>query len=113
MPFWSGALVGVLAAVLLIRDLWPDRTASADEAKEKVSWKSVALTLVYFLAYILSLEYLGFIVATVLFVGIILKNIEKKKWLPAASVSLGIALGSYYVFKIWLQAELPKGFLGF
>jgi len=113
MPFWSGVLIGVLAVLLLVQDLWIDQAKGVEERKEKVNWKSIILTLVYFLAYILSLEHIGFIIATILFVGIIMKSIEKKGWLLATLVSLGIALGSYYVFKVWLQAELPKGLIGF
>jgi putative tricarboxylic transport membrane protein len=113
MPFWSGAFIGVLALLLFAQDLWSDRTKGVEEGKEKVNWKSIALTLIYFLVYILSLEYIGFIIATLLFVGIILKSIEKKGWFLATWVSVVMAIASYYVFKIWLQAELPKGFLGF
>jgi len=113
MPFWSGALIGVLAVLLLVQDLWADQAKGVEGGNEKVKWRSIAFTLVCFLAYILSLEYVGFIIATVLFVGIILKSVEKKGWLLATLVSLVMALVSYYVFKIWLQAELPKGFLGF
>ena len=112
MPFWSGALIGVLAVLLLVQDLWADRTKDV-EGKEKVNWKSITLTLIYFFVYILSLEYIGFSIATILFIGIILKSIEKKRWFLATWVSVVMTLASYYVFKVWLQAELPKGFLGF
>jgi putative tricarboxylic transport membrane protein len=113
MPFWSGALIGILAAILLIQDLRSGRAATAEEVKEKVTWKSIALTLVYFLAYILLLEHMGYIIATALFVAIVLKSIEKKGWFLSSWVSLVMTLVSYYMFKVWLQADLPKGFLGF
>ncbi len=113
MPFWSGILIGALALVLLLQGLRPALTKPAEEGKETVNRKAIGLTLVYFLTYIASLEYVGFIIGTVLFVGIILKTIGKKSWLLAASTSVAMAAASYYVFKVWLQAELPKGLLGF
>ena len=113
MPFWSGAFVGILAAVSLIQEIISHRKVAPEETSEKVTWKSIALTLIFFLIYILVLERLGYIIATVLFVGIILKVIEKKGWFLSSWVAVVMALVSYYIFKVWLQAELPKGLFGF
>lgn len=112
MPFWSAIFLGVLALMALINDL---RTMPAEEGGEKdnVHWKSILFTLIYFLGYILTLEYIGFIIGTTLFVGLVIKSIEKKGWLVTVSFSLSTALVSFYVFRVWLQAELPKGFLGY
>ena len=113
MPFWSGVLIGILAVIIIVQHAWFNQTRGADEGKEKTNWKAITLTLVYFLGYILFLEYIGFIIATILFGGIILKTIEKKGWFLSTWVSLIMAVASYYVFKIWLQAELPRGYFGF
>ena len=110
MPFWSGAFVGILAAIVLIQDFVSRR--ATEENREKVAWKSIALSLFFFLVYILVLERLGYIISTVLFVGIILKAIERKGWFLSSWVAVVMALVSYYIFKVWLQAELPKGLLG-
>ena len=110
MPFWSGVSVGILAAIVLIQDFVSRR--AAEENREKVAWKSIALSLFFFLVYILVLERLGYIISTVLFVGIILKAIERKGWFLSSWVAVVMALVSYYIFKVWLQAELPKGLLG-
>ena len=110
MPFWSGVSVGILAAIVLIQDFVSRR--ATEENREKVAWKSIALSLFFFLVYILVLEPLGYIISTVLFVGIILKAIERKGWFLSSWVAVVMALVSYYIFKVWLQAELPKGLLG-
>jgi putative tricarboxylic transport membrane protein len=113
MPFWSGAFVGILAAIILIQDIVTRRTSVQGETGERVAWKSIALSLFFFLVYILVLERLGYIIATVLFVGIILRAIERKGWFLSSWVAVVMALVSYYIFKVWLQAELPRGFFGF
>jgi putative tricarboxylic transport membrane protein len=117
MPFWSGALIGIFALVLLMQDIMPHRRTEPEEAQKRVAWKSIAwksisLTLIFFFVYILVLEHFGYIIATILFVGIILKTIEKKGWFLSSWVAVAMALVSYYIFKVWLQAELPQGFLG-
>ena len=113
MPFWSGVLIGGLAVLLFLQDIFSRRTAPVEEVKEKMAWRSIVLTLVSFLIYILVLELLGYVVATVLFVAIILKTIEKKGWFLSSWVAVVMALLSYYIFKVWLQAELPRGLFGF
>ena len=113
MPFWSGAFITILSIILLIQGILSDKAAPREDAQEKVRWKSISLTLAYFFAYVLSLEYVGFIIGTILFVGVILKSIERKGWFLSGWVSVVMSVASYYIFKVWLQAELPRGFFGF
>ncbi len=113
ISFWSGVLIGILALLMLIQSIWLNKANVTEKAKGKINWRAITLTLVYFLGYVALLEYLGFIIDTILFVGVVLKSIEKKGWFVTIWVSLGMALASYYVFKVLLQSELPEGFFGF
>jgi hypothetical protein len=113
VPFWSGVPIGILALLMLIQSIWLNKASVWEKAKEKINWRAIGLTLVYFLGYVALLEYLGFITDTMLFVGVVLKSVEKKGWFVTIFVSLGMAFASYYVFKVLLQSELPKGFFGF
>ena len=113
IPFWSGVAIGVLALLMLIQSIWFNKANVTEKAEGKTNWRAITLTLVYFLGYVALLEYLGFIIGTMLFVGVVLKSVEKKGWFVTILVSLGMALASYYVFKVLLQSELPKGFFGF
>ena len=113
IPFLSGFFFGILALLLLIQNIWFNKANFTEEKKEKTNWRAIFTVFASLFSYILLLNYLGFIITTILFVGILLKIIEKKGWFLTICVSLFIALGSYVVFKVWLQAELPKGFLGF
>jgi presenilin-like A22 family membrane protease len=113
IPFLSGFFFGILALLLLVQNIWLNKRTITEEKKEKTNWKAIFTVFASLFSYILLLNYLGFIITTTLLVGILLKMIERKRWLLAIWVSLVIALGSYAVFKVWLQAELPKGFFGF
>lgn len=106
--------MGLLGVILLVQEARAGQnTATGEKTAEKTRWRSVGLTLGYFLGYIIILEYAGFIVSTLIFVALLLKTIEKKGWFLTAWVSLTVSLASYYIFRIWLQAELPKGFFDF
>ena len=39
--------------------------------------------------------------------------LEKSSWKVTLFAALATTFGFYLVFQIWLQAQLPRGFLGF
>lgn len=113
ISFWSGIILGILTIMMLIQNIWLDKADSAEEKKEKTQWRAVFLSLGALFVSILIIEPLGFIISTILFVGFLFKCIEKKGWFATILASLLMTLASYYIFKVLLQAELPKGIFGF
>ena len=98
---------------MLIQDMGFHKAGRAEKKKEKTYWKAIILTLAALFITILLLKHLGFMVSTVLFVAFLFKCIEKKGWLVTLLASFALTLASYYIFKVLLQAELPKGIVGF
>jgi putative tricarboxylic transport membrane protein len=113
ISFWSGIFLGAIALIMLIQDIWFNKANRAEEKKGKTNWRAVLLALAALFISILIFERLGYIISTILFVGFLLKCIEKKGWFVTILASLLMTFVSYYIFKIWLQAELPKGIFGF
>jgi putative tricarboxylic transport membrane protein len=113
ISFWSGIFLGVVALILLIQNIRVAKGNKAQEAKEKTNWKAGTIILVSLFGYILFLQHLGFIITTILFVLVLLKWIEKKGWALSILTSLILAFACYYVFRILLHAELPKGLFYF
>jgi putative tricarboxylic transport membrane protein len=113
ISFWSGIILGILTIMMLIQNIWFDKADRAEEKKEKIHWRTVILALVSLFICILIFEPLGFIISTTLFVGFLFKGIEKKGWFATILASLLMTFASYYIFKVLLQAELPKGIFGF
>jgi len=109
LPFWSGAILGILAMLMLVRSVLKAPSTGAREEKEATNWRPPALVLCALVVYIIFLERLGFIATTALFVGFLLKAIEKKGWLLILWVAVAVALGSYVVFEVLLGSGLPKG----
>jgi len=112
LPFWSGATLGVLAILMLIQSLRHDQSSTAGEVQEEATLRPITLVLVSLVGYILLLKCLGFVVTTVLFVGFLLKTIERKGWMLTICVSLAVALGCYIIFERLLGSELPEGIQG-
>jgi putative tricarboxylic transport membrane protein len=110
MPFWSAIILGIF---MLLQDSLPHKAKEAGEKREKIHWQAVFLAFASLLVCIFIFERLGYIISTLLFVGFLLKGIERKGWLSTILASVLMTLFSYCVFKVWLQADLPKGIFGF
>jgi len=113
ISFWSGVILGILTIMMVIQSIWFDKADRAEEKKEKTRWRAIFLSLGALFVSILIFEHLGFIISTLLLVGFLLKCIEKKGWVVTILASLLMTLASYYIFKVLLEAELPKGIFGF
>jgi hypothetical protein len=71
--------------------------------------KKIVLTTLALLAYVAGMEYLGFLISTFFFLAFLLRTIEPQRWGLVILESLLASGVSYFVFEIWLQAQLPKG----
>jgi len=72
-----------------------------------------AVIVVALLAYTLSMEHLGFILSTSLFIGFLLWLVEPQRWYVIVFGALLSSLITYLVFKVWLDTALPVGLFGF
>ena len=112
--FWTGIVVALLALTVIVRSF---AAQAAEEKKEtatgKRSGRKIVLVLVALFVYALLMEWLGFLIVTLLLFVFLLGFIEKKKWWFAVVVSLAVTVAAYLLFEVGLQSQLPKGLLGF
>jgi len=113
-PFIAGLVLGTLAATVFFQ---ARRAAAGARETSKPLWtspsgvKKVVLTTMVLLGYALSMNYLGFLISTFLFLTFLLRTIEPQRWGMVILESLLASGISYLVFEIWLQAQLPRGIL--
>lgn len=108
-PFWSGVAIGIFTLVILFQS-W--KLKADEEESSQGSWRGKIFCFFSLLAFTLLLNTLGFLFTTFLFIGFFLKVVERKGWATATLVALAVALGSYGLFEICLESQLPKGILG-
>ena len=61
----------------------------------------------------LALERIGYRLTTLLVVGLLLGLVERRRPLVVVALSLGLSLGSFYLFSHLLKVPLPRGPWGF
>ncbi len=113
---WQGAklmpaMIGVVLILLGVAHLavpavdrlaWPDAT----------SRRRVTLMFGVLVIYVAVLPSLGFLLATALFVLILLRGLGTFSWARTIVLTAAIASVSHLVFKHWLGMPLPSGLVG-
>ena len=114
MPFLIGLAICILAVIVFIQGTAARLRGSLWESIVKdVRWEKPLITLAALLVYVLLMNFLGFILATALLVGFLLKVIHPQKWPVVLSGAVLTSLASYILFQIWLKTQLPVGILRF
>ncbi len=114
LPFWLGALLAVLALILLV-NAWrrPEDPQERPPFPGKKALISVSLVLAGLAAYIILMEWLGFVVNTVLLVTFLLKGVERERWPMTLLIAVLTTAALYIIFRVLLGIKLPANFLGF
>ena len=113
MPFLTGAAISFFSGVGFIHATLRRRKGEGwARILEGVKWKNAMVILLSLLAYALLMVPLGFFLCTTLFIAFLLRVITPQRWSVVIFCSLLTAAASYFIFEVWLQAQLPKGPFG-
>ena len=117
LPFIAGIVLIALSLMILISALGnKEEEMEAIERRkffpERDSLKKILFTLIFLFAYVISLEYAGYFLATFLFMLLISRRIESHSWKTLLLLAISTAILSYLLFVVLLEVQLPPGILG-
>jgi hypothetical protein len=113
-PVLLSILLGFLSVLLFLKNRVEKRSPNKSEKAEHFgSWKKVFWALCALSFYGLFLNLLGFLLVTFLTMFFLYRKMGDRRWQFAFSASLLTTVSCYFVFQLWLSANLPKGVLGF
>lgn len=73
--------------------------------------KKVAYFMISIFLYLVLINYLGFILVTLLFLPSLMRLLGTKDWRLLSILPVGVTVTLYLLFVTWLGIPLPKGFL--
>lgn len=113
VAFLSGLFVAGTGGIMILSKIIrrSDRGASDSSQFRMPSWGRLLYTMGLLLLYIILIEPIGFILATLLLMFGLLLDLKKKNFGWSLLFAAGIAVTSYLVFEVWLRCQLPKGVL--
>jgi len=112
-PAVIGGLFSLLSGALFLKAFLNESSTREKNSfwREERSWVRVFLSRGALLFYLFSLNYLGYILTTTLFILFLLKFVGRKGWKISIFMAVVVALASYALFRIGLGVSLPKGWI--
>jgi putative tricarboxylic transport membrane protein len=112
-PFLGGILLIGLSLVLLIQG-WLNRGTEPRRPREAFGeWRRPLILVASMSVYTAVLEKMGYVLPTILLSAVILRVLAVTSWKVLVLASLGMSVGTYYLFGRLLGIELPAGVLPF
>jgi putative tricarboxylic transport membrane protein len=112
-PFWLGVILSILAITLTISKPSQKEGTKITDLRKETGWFRIILVLTSILAYIIILNKIGYILATIGLMIILFNIGERKKIWVKIVMAIIIVLTSYVIFCLWLEVQLPRGLLNF
>jgi putative tricarboxylic transport membrane protein len=112
-PFGAGFIMLILSLAALLQSRAKKQKVEETSRQETFRWWNILIILTAITAYALSLEKIGFLINTFLFMCLLLKVVEPQTWKTAIIGGLITTLAANLVFNIVFRTQIPKGILGF
>ena len=112
-PFSLGVVMLVLSLSALFQAIGRKNKDDKTTRQEPFRWWNIVIILAAALAFALTLEKIGFLITTFLFVGLLLKVVEPQTWKTSIIGGLITAVAANVVFNVIFKAQIPSGILGF
>lgn len=112
-PFWLSLLALLASAVVVVNAF--RRPVSQDHPVQwpkGIGFRRIGLTFVAFVIYAYLITIAGFILSTAVYMLAMSRMLGSRRWVSSVAVSALTAVGLFFVFKVWLRADLPTGLLG-
>lgn len=112
LPFFAGALLGILSLISLVQT-WREKEQQQAGPWTGTPLVKLGLLLGVLFLYTALLNVLGFIFGTFLLLLFLFRVVEPVGWKTVIVVTVLTMGGTYLLFGILIESTLPKGFLGF
>lgn len=113
-PYLLAGAIILLSAISIIKELFISSTANKDTPEDladekKPGYMSIGLTFISLLLWAFLVPVLGFVITTLLFVGVMMWITGNRNIVAISLTSILFTAATYYVFRIILQVFLPEG----
>jgi len=107
-PFYIGLLICISSAAILVR-AWRNSSLAAESFVSRGELKKILTVLVPTVVYVSVIAYLGFYVASTLYIAYFMWQLGKYSWIKIVPVSVGVSVAFFLIFETWFSVPLPKG----
>jgi hypothetical protein len=110
LPLWVGIILALLSAFLWIEaGLRKSAPVQVQFLTGEGRWSSALFTVGSLLAYALLIEFLGFIICTLLLLIFLFRFVGNQKWWLVFTETVLVTIVTHVIFKVGLKVQLPIG----
>lgn len=113
VPLLSGLVIAGLALIVFLQQHWKGNRDTLKGLWQEKDWSTMFKVMGALVLYALLLKSLGFLLITFLLIVYLFRVIEPMSWKKVLAGAFLTAFGSYVIFDLWLEAQLPGGIFGF
>lgn len=108
-PGFFPRIIGVSLTALCAYGLYADRARSTEPLS--AFWRTLAAVAGLSAAFVLALELIGGLLSMIAFMAATLAFLNRGRPLQNGLLALVLPIGVYLVFRVWLNAAMPRGVL--
>ncbi len=108
-PAFFPRIIGVALVALSAWSLVAERRSPGERIAEH--WRAAALLALFSGLFVAALDILGGLLSMVAFMAAALSVFNRGRWLQNAALALLLPAGLVLLFKVWLNASVPRGLL--
>jgi putative tricarboxylic transport membrane protein len=112
-PFCAALVILALSLAALFQSFRTKAGEAKDAGGETFRWWSIFIIVVAVVAFALTLETLGFLINTFLFITIMLKVVQPQSWKTSLIGGVVSAVVADVLFNVIFRAQIPSGIVGF
>ena len=107
-PFYVGLLVCGSSVLTFLRAL-RNVSLAAESFVAREELRTILTVLVPTIVYVALIYFLGFYVASTIFIAYFMWWLGKYSWFKIVPIAVGVSVAFFLVFEIWFAVPLPKG----
>ena len=110
-PFWAAAVMGGAGLIVMYRAILRRGASSTPVFENRAAVMAVAKVVGPMVLATAALTWLGFYVASCLYMGFFARYIGRYRWLWVAVIALSFPVLTYLAFELGFRVRLPKSSL--
>jgi putative tricarboxylic transport membrane protein len=108
-PGFFPRIIGVGLTALCAYSLYADRARMPERLS--AFWRTLAAVAGLSAAFVLALELIGGLLSMIAFMAATLALLNRGRHVQNALLAVALPVGFYLLFKVWLNAAMPRGIL--
>jgi hypothetical protein len=108
-PGFFPRILGVCLTALCAYSLYADRRSGAEPLAP--FWRTLAVVAVLSAGFVVALELIGGLLSMIAFMAAALAFLNRGRPVQNLLLALALPIGLYVLFRVWLNAAMPRGML--